>query len=47
VVSKMLEQVGCTVELQVLDAVTFNNSIVVIWIGHTGSYEDHAPLLGK
>jgi hypothetical protein len=23
------------------------NSIVVIWIGHTGSYEDHAPLLGK
>jgi predicted RecB family nuclease len=22
-------------------------SIVVIWIGHTGSYEEHAPLLGK
>jgi hypothetical protein len=24
-----------------------NHLIVVIWIGHTGSYEDHAPLLGK
>ena len=23
------------------------NSTVVIWSGHIGSYEDHAPLLGK
>jgi hypothetical protein len=24
-----------------------NNSTVVIWSGHIGSYEDQAPLLGK
>jgi hypothetical protein len=24
-----------------------NNSTVVIWSGHIGSYEGHAPLLGK
>ena len=28
-------------------AICNNNSTVVIWSGHIGSYENHAPLLGK